>query len=116
MVIKMAMEGDANWLKKKRENKSVNQEKSLVQSYKSGMNTPHSPVDDPLKSKKQAAVRGQRIHGKEVNRMTFVTIVNTPSFFIFLLHTFFSTVTVMNQEEMFKKNLTSLGLPWWLRG
>lgn len=93
--------------KKKRENKSVNQEKSLVQSYKSGMNTPHSPIGDPLKSKKQAAVRWQQIHDKQVNRMTFITIVNISSFF-FLLHTFFSTVTVMNQEEMFKKNLMSV--------
>ena len=51
MAIKMANEGDGNWIKK--ENKSVNQEKSLVQSYKGGVNTPHSPIGGPLKSKQQ---------------------------------------------------------------
>ena len=79
MAIKMANEGDGNWIKK--ENKSVNQEKSLVQSYKGGMNTPHSPIGGPLKSKQQAAAQWQQIHDEQANRMIFVTIVNISSFF-----------------------------------
>lgn len=74
---------------KKKENKSVNQEKSLVQSYKSGMNTPHSPIGDPLKSKKQAAVQWQQMHDKQVNRITFITIVNIPSLFFSVAYIFF---------------------------
>lgn len=84
-------------------NKSVKREKSLVYNSKSQTDTPLCACG-PFKSKKQAAAQGQLIHNKQVNGMIFVRIFNISSF----VGGIFSTVLVVNQEEMCNENLIPL--------